>query len=181
MIVRSLMSMFSHLPFLIMDWKLQPFHLYTSLSSTSPGKPATGRAWTERLSLLLSETNLYSRTWRITMREPAPSSSSYMRPRWPSSSRSSFQSIRSGHSIVLYHRGFTLNAELLDAGLGVWRGCTGEHSPRVTGPTGYASSAIAFVLSDSRTGVLGSRHQPPFERTEEAVDYLQRPPWPTVG
>src|SRR6218665_3835715 len=98
----------------------------------------------ERLSLLLSKTNLYSRTWRITMREPAPSSSSYMRPRWLSSSRNSFQSIRSGHAIVLYHRGLTMNAELLDGGLGVWRGCTGEHSPRVTGPTGYASSAICI-------------------------------------
>jgi len=51
---------------------------------------------------------------------------------------------RSGHAIVLYHRGLTLNAELLDGGLGVWRGCTGEHSPRVTGPTGYASSAICI-------------------------------------
>src|SRR6218665_2273100 len=144
MIVRSLMSMFSRLPFLIMDWYSQPFHLYTSLSSTSPGRSAAGRAWTERLSLLLSETNLYSRTWRITMREPAPSSSSYMKPRWLSSWRISLQSIRSGHAIVLYHRGLTLNAELLDGGLGVWRGCTGEHSPRVTGPTGYASSAICI-------------------------------------
>src|SRR6218665_3956067 len=51
---------------------------------------------------------------------------------------------RSGQAIVLYHRGLTLNAELLDGGLGVWRGCTGEHSPRVTGPTGYASSAICI-------------------------------------
>src|SRR6218665_1087562 len=28
---------------------------------------------------------------------------------------------RSGHAIVLYHRGLTLNAELLDGGLSVWR------------------------------------------------------------
>src|SRR6218665_3700040 len=67
-----------------------------------------------------------------------------MRPRWPSSSRSSFQSIRSEHAIVPYHRGLTLNAELLDGRLGVWKGFTGEPSPRVTGPTGYSSSAICI-------------------------------------
>src|SRR6218665_3312435 len=67
---------------------------------------------------------------------------------------------RSGHAIVLYHRGLTLNAELLDGGLGVWRGCTGEHSPRATGPTGYASSAIcirSIGLENRSTGRPSSR------------------------
>src|SRR6218665_1503569 len=50
--------------------------------------------------------------------------------------------IRTRH--CLYRRGLTLDAELLDGGLGVWRGVTGEHRPRVTGPTGYASSAICI-------------------------------------